>query len=156
MGFRTSQSFGSKKSPVGELVLKCPKGWAMDCVNDAGNPRTTGCQPSKDACLATVGVNNHRALPEEPAIECPISSPVPHGSNLPDQSRFDTQAPRKATNSGLEGSFWPSWISGARDELDLFKARLGTQSKDGGNGIFLGAPNNQASDEMNDSHQNQP
>jgi hypothetical protein len=151
-----SVALGRTENEIREKALKRAEGRAVHRVNNDGDTGTGSGEAAEDSSFAAVGMDNIWAIVAKDGLEVAQGEPVIQWMDGTDKMRFEAQETGQRVKERFEGTFRPA--RGARNETDL-ETLLLPEAKDGGNGIFLSAADDQPGDDMGDPHcggQNEP
>ena len=149
VGLPPGGPFRAPKNHIGRAPLERTKTRAMDGVDHEGNPGMAGSEPSHDARLAAVGMNDPGACATEVTAKPQVGQSIHHRMDRPDEAGFQMQESGHRPGDGFEGSFRSTGRT--RNQFDL-PIRNPSQAKNRAEGVLLSPANNQPGDDMAHTH----
>ncbi len=143
------EALGGAKESVGHETLKRPEGGAVDGVDNDRNARAMGSPAPQNTRLAAVRVDDVGPGRAEFTGQGKQGAKVVERMDGAHEGRDDGKKLRERREGGFEGTFRPA--GGAGEEAHLDAGAL-IEAQDGGDGVFLGAANDQACDDVGDPH----
>ncbi len=140
--------FGAGEGGIGDRALERAEGGAVDGVDDDGDAGGACGETAEDAGLAGVGVDDVGVMGAEMASEMEEGEEVGPGLDGADEFGDGDESVRERGELGFEGTFRA--IGRAGEELDI-PVGMVEEAEDGGDGILLGAADDEAGDDVGDS-----
>src|ERR1017187_4642441 len=148
-GERGGEALGAEKNLVGQGALKRPERGAVNGMDDDRNAGAMGGPAPQNSRLAAVGVDDVRPGGAKNPSQSKQGQEVVEGMDGADQGRDDGKDLRARLEGGEQGTFRPG---GGTGQEGHFHAGTLLQAENGGDGVFLGAANDQPGDDVGDPH----
>ena len=142
--------FGEAEGGVGSGVLEGTEGGAVDGVDDDGDAGASGGEASQESGFAAMGVDDVGLSGAQEEGEGAPGFEVEPRLDGANQGRKQREREVEGADHGFEGTFGAG--GGARDQFDV-EMVLVAEAARGGEGIFLGAADDEAGDDVDDAHQ---
>ena len=119
----------------------------MDMVNNDWNARAFGREAAENARLAAVSMDDVRFLPAQDFFQPAEREKIFQRMHRPDEFGNHRQEAWVFRCNGFQRTFWAGRWSGNQFDFD---AGLMAQAEDSGDGVFLGAADDEPRDDVGD------
>jgi hypothetical protein len=141
---------GDAEGGIGGSFLEWAERWAMDGVDNDGDAGAAGGEAAEETGFTAVGVDDVRAPVSQKAGEGAPGLEVEPWVDGTDEGGDESERDRESAGVGFEGAFGAGGGAGEEFEVEVVPVM---EAAEGGDGIFLGAADDEPGDDMSDAHQ---
>src|SRR5882724_426891 len=141
--------FRRAKNEIAQAILKISKRWAVNCMDDNRNAGASGGEASKNSRLAAVRVDDVRFLSAQNFFQFSQREKIFQRMNGTDKFGNNGKQTRNFFDVRLKRTFRAKGRAGNQVHFD---AGFLAQAQDGGDGVFLGAADDEPGDDVSDAH----
>jgi hypothetical protein len=142
-------AFGGGEDVVGKRALEIAEGGAVNVMDDDGNSGARGGDAAEYAGFAAVGVDKAGFLFTQQARELAQGKKIFPRMDRANEGRNNGEQAGWFGDFGFQRTFGAGGGAGNQMDGDV---RFIAQAEDGGDGVFLGATDNEPGDDVGDAH----